>query len=175
MKDKKDTKKFYDETSNSYDELYGDEQKEKYQHTFEVVSEVKGNVLDLGCGSGILEQYMKTEDDRLIFAFDFSVKLLTKAKQKLARRADLFLVCGDAERLPFRDEIFDFCFSFTLFQNLPNPHAAAFELKRVLKKDKNIVFTYLKQVATPKILKLFNNAEILDFAVLKEYIIKVKV
>ncbi len=172
---KKDTKEFYNVTSNSYDELYGDEQKKKYHHMFELVKEIRGNILDLGCGSGILEQHMMPVNDRLIFAIDFSIKLLSKAKQKLAERADVFLICGDAERLPFKSDIFDFSLSFTLFQNLPNPYVAATELRRVLKKNRQIVFTYLKDIATPEILSLFEKREIFDIEDLKEYIIKAMV
>ena len=175
MIDKKETRRFYEITSNSYDELYGDEQKEKYQCIFEIVKEVKGNVLDLGCGSGMFEQNIKTEDGCLLFAVDFSLKLLDKAKEKLAGRNNVFLICGDAEWLPFQEKIFDFSFSFTVFQNLPNPSATAKELRRVLKKDGIVVLTYLKKSMSSKISDLFENYEIFNFQKLNEYIIKVKI
>ena len=174
MGNKKSTKRFYDITSNSYDELYGDEQRGKYRFVFEIAKEVKGNVLDVGCGSGLFEQEFEMANDRLILAVDFSIKLLEKAKQRLARRPDIDLICADAEWLPFQEKIFNFGFSFTVFHNLENINRGVNELRRVFNKNGIFMFTYLKEIATRKILKLFGNSEVFDFKELKEYIIKTK-
>jgi|YelNatPaOPRAMG01_1025707.scaffolds.fasta_scaffold05872_6 ubiquinone/menaquinone biosynthesis C-methylase UbiE len=58
------------------------------------------SVLDIGCGSGKSIYGVKGE----IVGIDYSLNALRIARQRFGSSC---LVCGDASRLPFRDESFD--------------------------------------------------------------------
>jgi len=177
--EKKDVRRFYDETADSYDELYGLEQKEKYGLALELGGiGVKGNMLDAGCGTSLFEETLEenVKKDCLFFGVDVSRRLLEKAKQKLAGRLNMFLVCGDIDHLPFHDGSFDICLAFTVLQNLPNTVSALKELTRVSKIDSTILFTYLKTKTDPeKIRLILDQAElegkIFDNPKLNEFIV----
>lgn len=102
-----------------------------------VVAELRAaharDVLDVGCGTGILVARARREL-RGVHAVgcDFSAGMLAQAR---ARDAGATWVRGDAGRLPFCDGAFDAVVSTEAFHWFPDPHAALRELARVLRAD----------------------------------------
>ena len=111
---------YYNNISSSYDELYGEEQKNKYNKVFNVIkNHYMNKVLDYGCGTGLLLEYLcYNANIQLLVGIDISNGMLSKAKEKLSYKVDLILC--DGEYLPLRNNSFDTTFMITVFQNLYN-------------------------------------------------------
>ncbi len=144
VKEKKRVKSGYDELGGDlYNLRYREEQEVKYEIIFSFINvELDDLILDDGCGSGMIM-------DRLVgstVGFDLSGELLDTARIKL--KSFHYLVQGDAERLPFRGEIFDKVISVTLIQNTPNPAEVFSEIKRVLMSRGCFAISALKKAFT---------------------------
>jgi ubiquinone/menaquinone biosynthesis C-methylase UbiE len=94
-------------------------------------------VLDAGCGTGRLVPYLleKIGPRGLLVEADFSEEMLRIAKSK-GRQKRLFFVLADAEKIPFREKIFDAVICFALLPHLPDKKAALKEFHRILKPEK---------------------------------------
>ena len=86
--------------------------------------------LEVGVGSGYTSSEL--ESRMRVIGLDLSLDMLRRARKRLANAE---LVRGDAENLPFEDEVFDSVLSAGLFEYLPNPAKAAREMARVAKRD----------------------------------------
>ena len=154
MADKKaEIKSKYDTTSEIYDSIYEKIQKEKYSAALEDLK-LREKVLDLGCGTGLLAEFLKVP----LFGCDMSFAMLKKAKKR-----GVLAVQADLDMLPFKSETFNSVVSFTALQNLPKPDAALKEIKRISKRNSTIVITYLKKFDfSNQIQKEFDVLEIRD-------------
>jgi ubiquinone/menaquinone biosynthesis C-methylase UbiE len=86
-------------------------------------------LLDIGCGNGnILSNLADTKIS--LFGLDISDNMIQIAKERLANRASL--IVGDAEKLPFENESFDFILCNASFHHYPNPKKVLNEMYRVL-------------------------------------------
>ena len=137
---KQQIKERYDLTADVYDERYKEIQFKKFRLLLQDI-QLNGNILDHGCGTGLLKEFLGTP----MFGIDLSFEMLKKAKE----RGEL-VVQGDLEHLPFKDKAFDNVLSFTALQNISNPGLALDELKRIA-KDKTILtyldkFDFMKQI-----------------------------
>jgi ubiquinone/menaquinone biosynthesis C-methylase UbiE len=144
IREKKRVKSGYDQLGGDlYNLRYREEQEVKYEIIFSLIHvELDDLILDDGCGSGMIM-------DRLVgstVGFDLSAELLATARTKL--KPFHYLVQGDAEVLPFREEIFDKIISVTLIQNTPNPAEVFSEIKRVIKFRGCFVISALKKAFT---------------------------
>lgn len=84
-------------------------------------------VIEIGCGAGNV--IGKTRFGKL-FGMDISPLILTKAKQKLRSRVDLFQ--GDAQILPCKDGVFMKVICSEVLEHLLDPSASIEEMERVL-------------------------------------------
>jgi len=89
---------------------------------------LKGKILDVGCGTGILPRLYPTKD---IIGVDASREML-KYNPGLA-------VHGNAEALDFNPDMFDTVFCRSVLHHLPNPEQALIEFRRVLKSGGNLL------------------------------------
>lgn len=100
--------------------------------------EAKGKVLEVGVGTGKNIQYYP--DNIEVTAIDFSEKMLVRAKQragKLSKKVKLLLM--DVENLDFPDETFDTIITTCVFCSVPDAVKGLMEIKRVCKKDGQIL------------------------------------
>jgi len=123
-----------------YDLRYNEEQRLKYES---MLAEVKVRpddiVLDNGCGTGLLFEYVKA----YMVGLDVSVKLLSKARD---RANDVVqLVNGDSENLPFRPRVFHSVMSFTVLQNASSPERMLWEMDSVRREGGGLVVSTLKK------------------------------
>ena len=116
---------YYDELSEGYEELYGDEQREKYELLKDWIGTLKGLTLDVGSGTGIINEFFKP-----FVLTDSSFNMLRKASGKR-------IVC-DARYLSFKDKSFNNVTCFTVLQDILNKRRVINELKRVC-SDKIII------------------------------------
>ncbi|MBU6996373.1 MAG: class I SAM-dependent methyltransferase [Theionarchaea archaeon] len=123
----------YDRTALFYEKRYLSIQWEKYSIMME--NHLKGCILDLGCGTGLLSEYLHSR----IVGIDISFKMLDQARTRER------VVQGDMDFLPFRNEVFDAVVSFTSLQNLSDVNPALKEVRRVLKSGSPFIVTLLNK------------------------------
>jgi demethylmenaquinone methyltransferase/2-methoxy-6-polyprenyl-1,4-benzoquinol methylase len=81
----------------------------------------KMKVLDVGVGTGqLFEKIIRLNQDGVNTGIDLSFSMIKKASDKLKlQQENLLLVSGNAFKLPYKDEQFDFIFSSYMFDLLP--------------------------------------------------------
>lgn len=136
----------YDLTAKMYDKRYAEEQNAKFEAALEHLKMERVNiVLDVGCGTGLLFIYVENKA-KMVVGLDISRRILFQAKERARKLQNVHLVLADADRMPFRWNMFNYTFAFTLIQNMPNPLKTLNEIKRVTIFDAFIVITALKKV-----------------------------
>lgn len=122
---------YYDVTSNSYNELYKEEQLNKLSIIKNHIRMNKNaKLLDVGCGTGISSDF-----DCFVVGIDSSVGLLKQNK-------NIKLLCV-AESLPFKSNVFDYVISISSIHNFKDIKKAISEMKRVGKNK--FVLSVLKK------------------------------
>ncbi len=129
----------YESGCKVYDELYGEEQLEKYVSGLRLLPP-HGRVVDVGCGTGLLVEFMAKTG--LLSSVDLYV--CVDISQCMARKAALrtmslcsdkcLVVIADVYSLPFKDAEFDIAYSFSLINLLEDPVKALEEVGRVARK-----------------------------------------
>ncbi|GAB6148277.1 class I SAM-dependent methyltransferase [Stetteria hydrogenophila] len=139
----------YEATCGGYDELYRAEQMEKYAAALKRVKP-RGVVLDAGCGTGLLAEYMKATGlmdyvDAYI-CLDYSSCMLGIAKWRLGHLCPsrCVVVEGNVESIPLRDKSVDVTYSFTVLDLVEDLDAAVRELKRVTRGP--VVASFMKRL-----------------------------
>ena len=92
------------------------------------------DVLDIGCGTGVLFPYYLERNVKSITAVDLSPEMVKIAKNKFPQ-ADV--ICGDAENITF-DGQFDVIMIYNAFPHFPNPKALIENLSKALKQNGRI-------------------------------------
>jgi len=96
--------------------------------------DVRGSLLDVGCGPGLLLTTLAGQYPHLDLAgLDIAPEMVRVAKERLGDRADIRL--GDSERLPWPDASFNFIFCVDSFHHYPNARTVLHEFRRVLTPD----------------------------------------
>ncbi|MFG2792829.1 class I SAM-dependent methyltransferase [Streptomyces sp. NPDC048419] len=88
-------------------------------------------VLDLGCGDGLLLEFLAREDGRLLAGVDLSPQSLALARRRPALTGAR-LEEGRAQELPFGDDSFDACVSHMALMLMGEIEQVAAEVARVL-------------------------------------------
>src|SRR5947208_349797 len=86
-------------------------------------------ILDAGCGTGALLEALRHDPGRESVGLDFAEAALQFCRQRGYDR----LVRGDLEALPFADARFDAVTALDVLEHVPDDHAAAREIARVLR------------------------------------------
>lgn len=138
-------KEYFDRYAYRWDQICHSDTQNKLKKLIRSFKLKKGSqVLDLGCGTGILFPHILKsigEKGRL-FGVDFSPKMLLEAKEK-HQNENIILVCAPAEELPFLAEAFDYVIAFASFPHFGNKVKALGEISRVLKKGGKVFIAHL--------------------------------
>lgn len=119
--------RFYDPLSILV-EWYVSRQRKKILH------QVRGSILEIGVGTG--NSFKDYPPGQWILAVDISQEMLRRAREKLKNYSGTVeLRRENVENLPFGDESFDTVFSSLVFCSVQDPVKGLIELRRVLKKD----------------------------------------
>ena len=95
-----------------------------------LVSDLKGDILEIGCGTGMMfEHYGR---DARVRAIDTDDAFLERARTRLGGRP-IELVKADAQALPFPDASFDAAVACLVFCSIPDARRALAEARRVLR------------------------------------------
>lgn len=135
--------KWYDSIANSYDELYANDQFLKYEILSKYLNKDVGNLLDVGCGTGLLLRYLLINGYRINYyvCLDVSTEILKKAlgrSRHLSSLADFII--ADLTYPPIREgELFD---CITLITVLRGNYNIAGIISKYLKplKQKGLIF-----------------------------------
>jgi|SRR3989344_135371 len=124
---------YYSKIAGSYDELHEEEQLNKLKLISKYIKVKKDDLLlDIGCGTGISTRFFKCKT----VGIDNSKSMIKKAGKNC--------VFGAAERLPFKDKMFDVIICVTAIHHF-NAEEAVNEIKRVSKDNSRIAVTLLKK------------------------------
>ncbi len=154
----------YNSTSHFYDKRYSQIQSKKYDQILKNYVLDRKIILDAGCGTGLLFEYiidLFKQEKRIFYSYianDISWNMLMEFKSKLVnlkKQLEVNLILSDLENLPFRKNTFHSIFSVTAFQNLPNILNGVKESLRVVKSNGDIILSILK--------KKINLEELLSF------------
>ncbi|PMP66416.1 MAG: ubiquinone biosynthesis protein UbiE [Thermodesulfobacterium geofontis] len=102
---------------------------------FSLLKTKGGLSLDLGCGTGnyTIELYKRSFK---VVGLDSSKEMLKVAKEK---SLEILFIKGDAYFLPFKDKVFDFVLSITMFEFIKEPFKVVKEIYRVLKPGGEVI------------------------------------
>lgn len=140
---------YYDELSAGYDELYGVEQRAKFEFVSDWLEDLPQPVLDVGAGTGLLSEFLDS-----VVLCDSSLGMLSKASG--------LRVVGDARFLPFKDKSFKSITCFTMLQDVVDKQSVLRELHRVA--SERVILTILKRSRTKEgVESLFKGFEVLIF------------
>ncbi|MCS7115210.1 MAG: class I SAM-dependent methyltransferase [Nitrososphaerota archaeon] len=142
---KRETMQHYDLTSQTYDMQYAEEQAAKIEAAMKSVKlEKQSIVLDVGCGTGLLFNYVANQA-KMVLGLDISRKILNEARKKAEKFGNVYLVLADADHMPIKAGAFSHVFAITLIQNMPNPEKTLAEARRVSARTAILVVTGLKK------------------------------
>lgn len=97
-------------------------------------------ILDVGCGTAFpVGSFIPATS--IYLGMDISLAMLAHAKDLLGDNLNAALWNIDAERIPLPDNCIDLCLALLGINVFPNPHKAATEIHRVLKKDGTVFGT----------------------------------
>lgn len=143
---KLDVMRRYDATAHMYDKRYAEEQKLKIEAALNYVDVGKADlVLDVGCGTGVLFDYVASEAAMTV-GLDISEKTLQVARERAKQNDHVHLVWGDADNMPFKSQIFDKVFAMTILQNTPSATNTLGEIDRVAKEEALVIITGMKKI-----------------------------
>lgn len=120
---------FFDALADRWDELCY-HNPEKITHILEQTTLHKGlKILDVGCGTGILEQYLLTYSPNHITGIDISPRMIEQARSKYAVNTVDFR-CVDVMEL--KDEQFNFIIAYSVFPHFEQPEKLIAHLAELL-------------------------------------------
>ena len=105
--------------------------------------QLRGHIMDLGCGNGEYSFLMARIRTNHITALDSSPER-RGGIQKLIREnahSNITVVDGDAHQLPWKANTFDAVFCNTVLEHVPHPEQVIKEIHRVLKKQGTVLLS----------------------------------
>ncbi|MFX0019632.1 MAG: class I SAM-dependent methyltransferase [Candidatus Hermodarchaeota archaeon] len=171
---KKEIIRKYNSTANFYDKRYRKIQEEKYRIILSnFLLEKNKIILDAGCGSGLLLEFIvKNKINKIKFfnyiGIEISLNMLKRFADKcrnLSINLNINLILSDIEHLPFRENRIDSIFSITSLQNLPNISKGIIEILRVGKHMANLEISILKKNLDLDLLISLLNSKLIDIKI----------
>ena len=150
---KRGSMRLYNMTAKSYDGQYAEEQRAKIENAFKSLKiDGQSLILDCGCGTGLLFEYVAEKAD-IVIGLDISKNILVEAKRRAKVFGNVSLILADADYPPFKNDVFSYVFAITLLQNMPNPKRTLAEICRVAEENAYIIVTGLKKKFPLKVFK----------------------
>lgn len=130
---------FFDTLADRWDELCY-HNPEKIRAILEQTSLRKGmQILDVGCGTGVLESYLLTYSPARIVAVDLSPHMIRKAQSKYAVKTVDFR-CMDI--LDLQDELFDYIIAYSVFPHFEKQDKLICHLAGLLRPGGELVICH---------------------------------
>lgn len=138
-------RKFFDSHAKEWDRKNHLGNLQKLKELVSIFKIKKGaNVLDIGCGTGVLLPYLSKNVGKngKLFALDFCWEMIKKAKGKRIGK-NLLYVNANAEDLPLAEDAFDYIICFATFPHLNKKLKSLKEMQRVLKPKGKVFISHL--------------------------------
>jgi ubiquinone/menaquinone biosynthesis C-methylase UbiE len=143
---KKSFEKIYSDYAPWYDEYYTEWMRNSTNNVLNQITIPKNPIcIDLGCGTGIstFELVKACKNKGKFYGIDISQKMIAQAiKANQEKDQKVTFLKGDAENIPFPDDMFDLVLCNMSFTYFPNKPKALSEVYRVLKYGGQYAFTY---------------------------------
>ena len=105
----------------------------------ELITNVKGKVLEIGSGGGVNFNYYNSKNIELLNVLDLKFNKFIM-NHKLNKEMNINYITANAEKLPFDDKSFDTVVATLVLCSIDNPNKALEEIHRVLKDDGKLIF-----------------------------------
>ena len=117
------------------------------------------NVLEVGCGIGLLSTYLAKEYEWNVIGIDLDFEQIEIAKKDYTENEHLKFLEADVTKLLFEDNEFDMVLSFDVLHHIPNWEIALSEISRVSKQDGFYILSDLvfRRFVTRTFKYFFNN------------------
>jgi demethylmenaquinone methyltransferase/2-methoxy-6-polyprenyl-1,4-benzoquinol methylase len=127
---------------------------------------LKGNLIDVACGTGDIGKLFldNTRMDKTITCVDPNKGMITKGKEKLNKYKNIDWIVAPAEKLPLKDNTFDYyTISFGL-RNTKDINKALSEAYRVLKPGGRFLCLEFSKIQNSNLDLIYNNyAKLIPF------------
>lgn len=144
----------YNITYSSYDQLYREEQFIKYRFVFEEKGLKPGGiVLDIGCGTGLLLEYLfsnKMDYFNKYFCLDPSIGMLSRVIEEKRFDNRVVIINSYGEYIPLRNRSVDTVYLFTVWDNVIDREALLEEVFRVLSPGGYVLISTLERTDSLK-------------------------
>ena len=145
---KRDVIKNYNREGRDYDNIrYGRTRGGSFFSEIELPNTLRlvqqGRVLHIGTATGRVSQYLISQGVEYV-GLELSDVMVRITKEKL--NGSGMIVRGDAEHLPFKEEIFDNIVCVRSFHFLPEPSQFLIEARRVAKRKGRVIVSFEKKV-----------------------------
>jgi len=130
-------KKRYNRVAKFYDILDKPMEMAASKWREKLLSEAKGQVLEVGIGTGKNIPYYPENIE--LTGIDFSPKMVEIAREKAKNKSNIQLLEMDAEDMDFSDNSFDTVITSCVFCSVPNPVNGLKEIRRVCKNEGKIL------------------------------------
>ncbi len=107
---------------------------------------LEGNILDVGCGTGVLVPFIldKSLPGSSLFELDFSTEMLRKNRRRWQSNSEFVSqINADTYLLPFDDNQFNIIICFAVLPHLPDKLLAISEWRRVLVSGGQLLILHL--------------------------------
>jgi len=138
---------FFDRRAADYDREYADESPGGYalrirrKKALDLFDQPDGNVLDVGCGPGVMAQELVNRGCRF-WGVDPSPKMIAIGRSRFGENDRVQFVQGDAGRMAFADGFFDAVLCMGVIDSVPDGPQAIREMVRVLKPGGTLILTF---------------------------------
>lgn len=130
---------FFDALADRWDELCHHDP-EKINHILDHTTLHKGlRILDVGCGTGVMEQFLLTYSPAHITGIDISPRMIEQASSKYATPLVDFR-CMDV--MDLKDEQFDFIIAYSVFPHFEHPDKVIAHLAELLAPGGELVICH---------------------------------
>ena len=103
---------------------------------------IEVSILDVGVGTGILiEQVISKNKSAHLYGVDISPEMVKKAKRKFKGKNNVTVALGSANKLPQKDNSFEFVTCVNSFHHHPDSIQSLKEMKRVLKPGEKVIIS----------------------------------
>ena len=138
---------FFDQRAADYDREYADETPAGYalrvrrRKVLELFDQPGGDVLDVGCGPGVMAQEILNRNCRFL-GVDPSANMIAIGRSRFGESDRIRFLQGDAGRLEFADNAFDAVLCMGVIDSVPDGPQAIREMMRVLKPGGTLILTF---------------------------------
>jgi ubiquinone/menaquinone biosynthesis C-methylase UbiE len=140
------SQKFFNENASQWD---NDPDAQRAGRLFaifnELVPELNGPFLDVGCGTGIMIPIINKTAEKYsaIVELDISENMIRCSKEKFGTKEQINFSIGDVHNAPFRNTSFGSVICFAVLPHFYDQDRALTELKRVLMPGGKIIILHL--------------------------------